>query len=341
MKKTLTSIAILTAIVSTTTHAATVFNKDGKTLSVGGRMEFRGDFGGNEDGEKIEGSMQNKSRARLNIEGTTEINDHLDAFGFYEVEHGVISAAEKNQGDNGEKLKQRYMFVGIDSDFGALSFGKQDSAGVMISDISDLGIYTGIQKEFIAAGDEQVNNTVAYSGAFFEEALTLNASVIAGEKAHTDGFGVAAKYDLPFGLGFALGYAQNGNGESHGIKQGTAKQTIAGVSYAIGGLELGGTYTQGDVDDSTSRKFKGTELSAVYSFDSGFSLLAAYQNTEKDKLANTGKEKNDFYEVTGEYEFTANFRTYLALKLNNLKKGENDLARDAEDSARLGIRYDF
>ncbi len=349
MKKAVLASAVVSALMSGMVGAAEVYNNEDTSLEVGGRMEFRGDFGGDDSGKKIDGSMKNKSRARLSIKGKTEISENLTGFGKYEVEHAVNDSAGKDDGTNvseSEKtnFKQRYMFAGLDTQFGAVSFGKQDTAGVIISQMSDNGqIYTGIQKEFINAGNEQINNVVKYSGEFMDS-LTVEASAILGSGKNEDGAGIAAKYQMPFGLSVGLGYAQNGNGQTNGIDEGNAKQTIAGLGYNIGGLELGATYTQGKLDDKKGTDFKGTELSAAYKITGGFSVLAAYQNTEKDSVdANSGKEKTNFYELTGQYKFNSNLRTYLAFKLNNLKKGESSklTAVDAEDSMRLGVRYDF
>ncbi|MGF1773712.1 porin [Vibrio wakamikoensis] len=333
MKKAVLASAVVSALMSGLVGAAEVYNSDGTSLEVGGRMEFRGDFGGKSSGEKMDGSMDNQSRARLSIKGKTKINDSLAGFGKWEVEHSAKKASGKE-----ETFKQRYMFAGLETDFGAVSFGRQDTAGVIISQMSDNGqIYTGAQKEFITSGNEQINNTVKYSGNF-ADALTIEASAIAGQESNSNGYGIAARYDLPFGLGLGLGYSQNSAGKN---SNGDQKQTIAGLTYAIAGLELGGTYTQGDLDTANGTEFKGTEVSANYKIGGGFSVMGAYQNTEQEQAASAEKKKTDFYELTGQYKFNSNLRSYLAFKLNNLKKGDNALAYDAEDSMRLGLRYDF
>lgn len=66
MKKAALTTAILTALVSAPSFAATVYKNDGTELKVGGRVEFRGDFIGS-DGAEVEGSMEDQSRARLNL----------------------------------------------------------------------------------------------------------------------------------------------------------------------------------------------------------------------------------------------------------------------------------
>ena len=86
MKKAALTTAVLTALVSSPSFAATVYKDDGTELKVGGRVEFRGDFIGS-DGAEIDGSMEDASRARLNLKGKTDIGNGLSAFGVYEAEH--------------------------------------------------------------------------------------------------------------------------------------------------------------------------------------------------------------------------------------------------------------
>ena len=91
MKKTLITLAL--ASIASTATAANVYNQNGSELNIGGRAEFRGDFNGKEDGEvKLKVQCKNKSRFRLNVGGSTEINQSLTAYGFYEGEQTVKSS---------------------------------------------------------------------------------------------------------------------------------------------------------------------------------------------------------------------------------------------------------
>lgn len=330
MKKTAIAVAILSAVVSGSSLAATVYDADGTSLKVGGRLEFRGDFNGTDKGAEIEGTMVNKSRVRLNVAGETDIGAGMKGFGFWEAEQGVKSTgnvddkdATKSKDAQESSFKQRYMYVGLKGDFGNLSFGRQDTAGVQISNISDIGTFTGDQKAFIKAGNEQINNTIAYGYAL--ESLKLQASYIAGEEKDTDGFALSAVYSAPFGLDLGLGYAANDVSTD-----GSADQIIAGLGYTLGDLYFGATYTMGDKNDTT--EFTGIEAAAQYKLTKQFRLIAAYQNQETE-TANATKEEADFFELTGRYDFSKNFRSYVAYKMDN---------RDnKEDTIRLGLRYDF
>ncbi|EOW9248458.1 porin [Vibrio paracholerae] len=336
MKKAAIAVAVLSAVVSGSTLAATVYDAEGTSLKVGGRLEFRGDFNGKddsskEDGKEIEGTMLNKSRVRLNVAGETDIGAGMKGFGFWEAEQKVKSTA----GSKSEKettFEQRYMYVGMKGDFGSLSFGRQDTAGVQISNLSDIGTFTGNQKAFINAGNEQINNTIAYGYDF--ESFKLKASYIADDEKNSDGYAISGIYSTPVGLDIGLGYAAN----DLGTDKGSADQIIAGLGYTVGDLYFGATYTTGDKDDKADTEFTGIEVSAQYKITKQFRLIAAYQNQEEE-TKNVTKDTADFFELTGRYDFTKNFRSYLAYKANGLD--EKDTGYKVEDTIRLGLRYDF
>ena len=346
MKKAVLASAVVAVMMSGSALAAEVYNSDGTSLKIGGRAEFRGDFIGN-GGKEIDGTMANKSRVRINVGGETQISDGLTGFGFYEAEQGVLST-----GDNAKETKfnQRYMYAGIGTQLGDISFGKQDTAGVQISQMSDNGqIWTGAQKTFIAAGDEQANNAVAYSNVF-GDVFSLKASMIAAEKKNENGFGISGIYSTPIGLDIGLGYAQNDYNEielggTTFTDQGDANQMIGGLSYSIASLTVGGTYTQGTYNFDTATEsidFSGVELSGTYKFDGGFRIMAAYQKQELKPNDGDKFVKNDFFELTGQYHFNKSLRTYLSYKLDNRKADDADNSGNAaDDTVRLGMRYDF
>ncbi|MBY7894891.1 porin [Vibrio fluvialis] len=330
MKQAAVATAIFAALVSGSAMAATVYDSEGTSLKVGGRLEFRGDFGGADiSGKEIEGTMRNKSRMRLNVAGETELNDGLKGFGFWEAEQSVKSSADN---DANTTFKQRYMFAGMKGNFGAVSFGRQNTAGVQISDMSDIGTFTGDQKAFINSGNEQINNTFLY--AYDLDSFKLKASYIAGEEKDTDGYGLSAIYSAPFGLDVGLGYSANDNGTGSG----SANQLIAGLGYSLDAFYIGTTYTKGDIDDKTNEEFDGVEVSAQYKFTKEFRMIAAYQNRQTE-VSGTKTDKSDFFELTGRYDFNKNFRSYVAYMLNNLD--DDKVGYKVEDTIRLGLRYDF
>lgn len=337
MNKKLLVLAI--AAAATSASAATVYKDDTSTLNVGGRAEFRGDFIGTDSGDEIDGSMNNASRFRLNIGGETQITDGLTGFGFYEAEQGVNSSGNN---DANNDFTQRYMFAGLGTDYGKVSFGRQDTATVMISQMSDISTYSGGQKTFTQAGNEQVNNTFLYEGNFLNDALIVKADVVLGSDDNTDGYGVAAKYTLPMGLGFALGYTANeGDINTKGNAQDNEYQIIGGVNYTNDHLYLGTTYTTGETSTAGGSyldavDFQGVEAVAQYKFDSQFRIQTVYSYQEVDN-----EDYQNWAELTGGYDFTNNLYAYMSYRFNMLDENSRFGAVNEEDSLRLGLLYQF
>ncbi|MFA0707712.1 porin, partial [Vibrio sp. 10N.222.48.A3] len=193
MKKAVLASAVVAALVSGSSLAATVYSSDGTELKIGGRAEFRGDFIGS-GGAEVEGSMKDKTRFRLNLGGKTELTDTATAFGFYEAEQDTGS----------DKFENRYMYAGVDFDGQAVSVGRQDMASVIVSDFTDITEFSGVQQAFGAASDKE-DGVFAYRGGF--DALQLEATYQTNSKKDSDGYGISGVYSLPMGLDLGLAYS--------------------------------------------------------------------------------------------------------------------------------------
>lgn len=359
MKMAAIATAITTALVSGSALAAEVYNSDGTSLSIGGRAEFRGDFQGKESGAKLDGSMDNKSRFRINVGGETQITNDLKGIAFYEAEQTVSTGDNGGSNSANFDFKQRYMFAGLGTTYGDVTFGKQDSAIVQISQMSDtVTSYSGNQKTFIQAGDEQINNAINYSG-YFMDALSVKASALISDEDSENGWALSALYTLPMGLGFALGYAANENPNdpsNPGYDSQDSSQIIGGVNYRWEGLYLGATYTQGSGSKKYTNNagyiigdndFDGIEFVAQYRFDNNFEAVLGYQKGEIDPDNAPKYSQSDYIELTGLYYFNKSLRTYLSYKFNNIDASDEQFTDtngnyiDADNSLRLGLRYDF
>jgi len=226
MKKTLLATAILASLVSVTAQSATVYEQEGTTLKVGGRAEVRADFLG-DDYEKVDGSISDKSRARINFSGETKISEELTGFGFMEYEI-----------KDGENVTNRYLFAGFGTEVGKFSYGRQDTANVQVSNMTDIASYhSGIQQIFDASSDKE-SNTFLYSGSF-ADALTVQANYTASEVTDGDSFAVSGLYAFDFGLDLAASYTDSESDE---------KQTTLGAAYTLDNLYIAVTYAMGDID---------------------------------------------------------------------------------------------
>ncbi|CAH0531260.1 porin [Vibrio natriegens] len=322
MKKAALTTAILSALVTAPSFAATVYSNDGTELKVGGRVEFRGDFIGS-GGEEVEGSMKDKSRARVNLKGKTDIGNGLSAFGVYEAEQDTGSSEFEN----------RYMYAGVDSNAGAFSVGRQDMAAVIISDMTDITEFSGVQQVIDSSSDKQ-DSVFAYRGEF--DALQLQATYQANSDDNQDKYGISGMYSLPMGLDLGLAYS-GGDVDADNSED----QLLGGIAYSLDNLYLAGTYSQGQLSDSED--FTAYELVASYKVASQVTIAGMYTFQENDPDGASKYDSTDGFELVGYYKLNSNFRTYLAYYFNQLDEEKNaeGLVTEGEDTLRLGVRYDF
>jgi len=313
MKKTLLATAIISGLVSATAGAATVYDNDGTTMKIGGRAEVRGVFG---DG--VDGTMEDKSRARINFDASTQISENLTGFGFMEYELTNTSSLEVEDGELEGKsaLNTRYLYAGIGTQIGDFSYGKQNTAGVQISDFTDIASNHSGEQQIIDAASDKQNNTFAYSGTF-ADGLTVQASYIAEKDEDDDSFGISAAYEFDFGLNIGAAYASADD---------DSNQATFGAGYTLNDLYVAATYSMGDIDANDD--FTGLEVAAQYKFTKEFRLIGIYANVEEDSETTV-----DYVALEAQYRFNSSIRTYASYQLDNMDGGEDELM--------VGLRYNF
>jgi len=315
MKKTLLATAILAGLVSATAQSATVYDDNGTTLKIGGRAEVRADFLG-DDFEKVDGSITDKSRARINFAGKTQITENLTGFGYMEYE---IKPSTKD----GSDLDSRYLFAGFGTQIGDFSYGKQDAANVQVSDMTDIASYhSGIQQVIGAAKDKRENNFL-YSGTF-AEAFTVQADYIASSDEDEDSYGLSVLYVSDFGFDLGASYSDS---------QDDSNQTTLAAAYTVNDLYVAVSYAMGDVDAET--EFSSLEAAIQYKFTKQLRMIGII-GQQQEKVDGTSTDTEDFYAIEAQYRFNKSIRTYVSYAYNNL-----DDADKTEDSLVAGVRYNF
>lgn len=321
MKKAVLATSILAAMVSTSSLAATVYKDDTSELKIGGRAEARFNVSDNNEeydpvtGDKEESAFNDKSRARLSISGTTQITDGLSGFGKYE-----------NEVDGSDGIKTRYLFGGIGTQAGDFSYGKQDTALVMITDFTDTMATFGADADdavALRAGSDKQENNFAYKGEF--GGFTLGANYLAEEEADSDQYALAGMYSFDFGLDLGVGYA---GGK---VADQDANQVDIGVQYSIADFTFGALYLMNFSDDiaGNSDDNDGYEVSAQYKLDK-WTFVGVYNYaTENDG----DDDAVDNVAIEAVYKFNSNLRTYAGYKF--------EMIDDLDDQIQAGIRYDF
>ncbi|WP_318492432.1 porin [Photobacterium leiognathi] len=315
MKKAVLASAILASLVAGTANAATVYEDDSKSLSIGGRAEAR--FNISDKNKKDDGNaFEDKSRARINLKGKAKITDDVTAFGKYEAE---ISD------DKETTITSRYVYAGFDTQAGAFSYGKQDSAQVMLTDYTDiLATFGGDGVDLVDGNKDKRENNFLYAGEFNN--FTVAANYIAEnnkDEKDSDSYGIAAQYAFPFGLSLGAGYVNGQNGPDV-----DASQYNLAVSYEFSNFYAAATYASGDNGDTD---LTGYELATAFKMDK-FIAQAAYNFKQLDN-AGVKTDDEDYFALEGIYKFNKNLRTYAGYKFQQLD--------GADDELQVGIRYDF
>ncbi|MCK8083948.1 MULTISPECIES: porin [unclassified Vibrio] len=317
MKKAVLASAVVAALVSGSSLAATVYSSDGTELKIGGRAEARFNISDNNESAS-DSTFKDKSRARLNISGKTQVSDELYGFGKYEAEFTGDTAVGVN-GEKTDSLTNRYFYAGLGTNFGEFSYGKQDSAQVMLTDITDtMATFGADAADAVDGNKDKRENNFLYSGEF--DALTVQANYIAANEKDADSFGLAAMYNLgAFDLGAGYVSQKNGNFDDDQIN------LVA--QFSMDAFTVGGLYTMASVEDDD---YTGYELSAIFKATKQLSLIGVYNYGELDKA---DEEKANNFAIEAVYKFNGHIRTYAGYKFEQLD--------DLDDQLQAGIRYDF
>ena len=305
MKKSLLALAVVVA--ATSANAATVYDKDGTSLAVGGRVQSVV-YNGNAAGiaENDEGLVNS---ARLNIAGSTKINDSVSVFAFSEWNMADGNTSGQSWGDS---INTREQYVGADyGDFGKILGGKTYDAANAVLAATDVFEDFGARLQGSINGDRRTgmfryvyDNNGIFGSVSYQTAA--DDSTVQGSKADVEGgFAAAAGYtfdDVVFGpLSFKAGYSyvkgQDDNGDYlasaiKGVKNYNFDDfKVISASIAWGstdkGLYIGALYnTQRakqrlnwqvpSTNSSLANKVKGYEFVVGYTFDNGIGAFTGY-----------------------------------------------------------------
>ncbi|PSV55068.1 porin [Photobacterium sp. GB-1] len=317
MKKVALASAILASLTAGTVNAATVYQDDDKSLSIGGRAEARFNLSdANKGADGTGNAFKDKSRARINLKGKAKISDQVIAFGKYEAE---ISDSSDST------VKSRYVYAGFDTQAGAFSYGKQDSAQVMLTDYTDiLATFGGDGVDLVDGNKDKRENNFLYAGEFNN--FTVSANYIAENNnavKDSDSYGIAAQYAFPFGLSLGAGYVSGKDGVDV-----DANQYNLAASYEFNNFYAAGTYASGK---NGNTDLTGYELATAVKMGK-FIAQAAY-NFKQSKDGGVKTDNVDYFALDGVYKFNKNLRTYAGYLFNRIEGEDNEL--------QVGIRYDF
>ncbi|WP_304488603.1 porin [Arsenophonus endosymbiont of Aphis craccivora] len=363
---------VIPALLAGTANAAEIYNKDGKKLDLYGKVYVRHFF--------VKSSEGDDSRVHLGIKGDTQISDQLTGFGRFEWETKTNRSEAENENTN------RLAYAGLKiADFGSFDYGR--NYGVLY----DVNAWTDVLPLYGADSMSQADsyltgrnrNLLTYrSTDFFGLVDGLNfalqyqgkntSSNKSGSsnylKNNGDGFGLAANYDIGWGVTLGAGYAKSNRGltdakkTESGAGGNSAEAWNAGIKYDANNLYLAAMYGEtvnmtrfgnGKVtaDNPTgtliANKTENFELVGQYLFDEiGLKPSISYvQSKGKDLPPGTDKQDLVKYVSLGAfYYFNKNLTAVFDYKIN-LINGNNGFADKygigRDNLVGLGLVYQF
>lgn len=376
MKKSLLALAVLA--VATSATAATVYDKDGTSLKVGGRVQavaYNGNFGkAGEDDASL------KNSARFNVAGTTKVNDAVSVFAFSEWD-----ASDGNNENSDSNFSTRDQYVGADFGvFGKVQAGKSLNSIYDVQAVTDVFEYVGSAQVQADTNGNRRPGTVRY--IYDNNGLYAAASFqVAQDKVKV----LDQKLDVESGFSLGLGYtfdnvvfgplsvkaaydyvrAQDDYTVNYDKKEaGTVskypvldfKNTAVSVAWGSDtGLYFAALYNVYKVnyDDFTDRygdcsnardKVKGLELVAGYGFDNGLSLTIGY-DVKDYKEKETGWTSSSSIQrrvpVIANYQVAPTFKVWVEAEFDANSSDDVNYGKDdhnAKDTlVAAGARYVF
>ena len=381
MKKSLLALAVIAA--ATSANAATVYDKDGTSLAVGGRVQsvvYNGNGASNVGDGIAENDAGLVNSARLNIAGSTKINDAVSVFAFSEW-----NMADGNKSAIGDNINTREQYVGADyGDFGKLLGGKTYDAANAVLAATDVFEDFGARLQGSINGDRRTgmfryvyDNNGIFGSVSYQTAA--DGSTVQGDEADVEGgFAAAAGYtfdNVVFGpLSFKAGYSYvkgqddvsksatvvfdtNTNVKKYSF-DGFDNFKVISASIAWGstdnGLYIGALYNTQRTkqrfsasNSSLADKVKGYEFVVGYTFDNGIGAFTGYNLVDKKYKVGSYNTDSAIYRrvpVYVNYAINDNFNIWGEAEFDANSTTEKDhKAQYGETGTMLsaGARYTF
>jgi len=345
-------------LISTFSHAAEIFNKDGNKLDLYGKIQAEHYLS---DDNRLSGDQ---SYMRFGFKGQTQITDLLTGFGQWEYQ-GQLNNSEGNDALTGNKTRLGFAGVKI-GQYGSIDYGRNYGL------IYDTLAYTDVLPEFGGAtatpddflrsrstGVATYRNSnffglvdglsfgLQYQGKNDRKAIT---------KANGEGWASSVGYATDFGVSLVGSYAsqartgaQNVNtAYGHGDR---AESWAVGAKYDNNQWYFGTFYGQAHNAYAITNSLTGRsgfanntesfEATLQYQFLNGLRPSLAWVQTRASNVEGIGTEDlMKFIEPGMSYSFNKNMKAFVAWKINLLKEN-NKLGIPDDDQVALALVYQF
>jgi len=369
------SMLVAAALLSSTAHAAEIYNKDGNKLDLYGLVSAEHYFSDNDSSDW----NGDQTYMRLGFRGETQINDRVTGYGQWQMHINANGAESENNNP-----RTRDAFAGLKvNDYGSIDYGR--NKGVLYDSLG----YTDMQPEFdgMTYGSDQfmfsrANGLLTYRNTdFFGAVEGLDFALQyqgkndgGGEpgvrdvlRQNGDGFGTSVTYDI--GAGFSIAGSlmsadrSNEQNNTSGIMgQGKRAEAYSGaIKYDANNIYLAAMFTQAynasrfgshssDSAYGYANKSQIMEFYAGYQFDFGLQPFVAYDVLKGKNLgkAATGNTYGDedlikYVDFGATYNFNKNINVFVDYMVNLVD--EDKFTREAgintDDVVAVGVVYQF
>ncbi|WP_432452773.1 porin [Agarivorans sp. QJM3NY_29] len=344
MKKTILAVAI-PALFAASAQAANVYDADGVSADVYGRMQFQI----KDDGTDTNGV----GSARMGFNAKSEI-----APGISGIAKGEWQLAAENSAKDGDEFNARHLYAGFEfDDAGTVIFGQTDTAFYKAVEATDIFNGNTGYEAFTAVEDGRQEGQIIYSGEFggfyVGASYQFKNDNFSFEVGNPDSAGTTIETPLKLDSAYAgtLGYTFADLGLStyvsyhvedfDGDKE--KKNFALSAAYTLGDLYLGAAYVKSDLDniDVTSKtgtyrldNIQGYDFVAAYTIDA-VKLYTGYAAQDADFTSTTTQsiDTADAFKLGAQYSFNSNMKAWAEYKVNGLS--------GADDYWEMALQYNF
>lgn len=333
-KKTTLALAVSGLLGASAAQAAMVYDQDGTTLDIYGRIAMGFEGGGAEENNVDNSEEFRNFGSRLRITAGQQITSDLRAFARVEWR---FTGDERNQASGFDEVRNSY--IGLDSEqYGTFTAGNFDSFyDSEVMGVFDVYVERGY--EFAGGGLQARGDSLAYmtpdlngfqafiaAKHFSERGLEPSGQTSEGNVIATQGGVTYATGPLRLALGYVEDTVRGGgNGET---RVGTTAEYAINDAFSarLGYETRGDSDTQGGGFDTVG--LGGTFATGAWTF------YLDYYNIELDNVS----DSRDAWAAAAHYDLSNNFDVFVEL---------NDANEDAVNSYEddlyyaVGARYHF